>query len=160
MRQHRDSKEAEKGRCRPGGSMLRKERTEEPGQGRPKDHTSNMQTEFCGTVKTRNSVCRRKNAEALKATKFCVDEKTPKLRKHEIPCVGGKTLKIRKYGILCVGESTKFRVSAEKRRNSKQTEFRVSAEKRQNTEQSELRDLFEDMGNSTRAEDVRKPRHP
>jgi hypothetical protein len=52
MRQCRDSKEAEKGRCRPGGSMLRKEQTEEHVRGRPKDHTSNMQVEFRGKAKT------------------------------------------------------------------------------------------------------------
>jgi hypothetical protein len=66
MRQRRDNKEAEKGRCRPGGSMLCKEQTEEHVRGRPKDHTSNMQTEFCGKAKTRNFMCRQKNAEAPK----------------------------------------------------------------------------------------------
>jgi hypothetical protein len=39
-RQRRDSKEAEKGRCRPGGSMLHKEHV----QGRSEDHTTNKQT--------------------------------------------------------------------------------------------------------------------
>jgi flagellar biosynthesis GTPase FlhF len=52
MRQRRDSEEAEKGRCRPGGSMLHKERIEEHVRGRPKDHTSNMQLEFRGKAKT------------------------------------------------------------------------------------------------------------
>jgi hypothetical protein len=74
--------------------MLRKEQKEEHVRGRPKDHTSNMQTEFRGTAKTRNSVCRRKNAEASKVTKFRVGGETPKIRKHEIPCDGGKSLKI------------------------------------------------------------------
>jgi hypothetical protein len=123
MRQRPDSKEAEKGRCRPGGSMLCKERREEHVRGRPKDHTSYMHTEFCGTAKTRKSVCGLENAEAPKATKFrvstgrhrsggsyripCVGGKTPKPRKHEISCDGGKSPKTRKYGIPC---DTKFRV--------------------------------------------------
>jgi hypothetical protein len=51
-RQRRDNKEAEKGRCRPGGSMIRKERIEEHVRGRPKDHTSNMQLEFRGKANT------------------------------------------------------------------------------------------------------------
>jgi hypothetical protein len=101
--------------------MLRKEGTEEHVRGRPKDHTSNMQTEFRGTLKTQNSVCRQENAEALKATKFRVSTgrrrsggKTSKPRKHEIPCDGGKSPKTRKYGIPC---DTKFCVVA-KIRNS------------------------------------------
>jgi hypothetical protein len=89
--------------------MLRKERTEEHVRGRPKDHASNMQTEFHGTAKTRNSMCRGKNAEAPKATKFRVGGETPKIRIHEILCDGGKSPKIRKYGISCDME---FRVLA------------------------------------------------
>jgi hypothetical protein len=113
MRQCCDSKEAEKGRCRPRGSMLCKERTEEHVRGRPKDHTSNMQTEFRGTAKTRNSVGRRK---------------------HEIPCVGGKTPKLRRLRNSMyrredaeAAKATEFRVSAERRQNSENTEFRVLA---------------------------------
>jgi hypothetical protein len=92
-------------------------------------------TKFCV------SAGRRRSGESYGIS--CVGEKTPKLRKHEIPCDGGKTPKNRKYGIPCVGENTEFRVSAEKRRN---------------TEQSELCDLFEDIRNLTRTEDIRKPR--
>jgi hypothetical protein len=44
--------------------MLRKERTKEHVQGRPKDHTSNMQTEESGEApKRRNSASWRKDAE-------------------------------------------------------------------------------------------------
>jgi hypothetical protein len=53
MRQRRDSKEAEKGRCGLEGSRLRKERTEEHVWGRPKYHTTNMQSELHGRAKTR-----------------------------------------------------------------------------------------------------------
>jgi hypothetical protein len=105
--------------------MFHKERTEEHVRGRPKDHMSNMQTEFHGTPKTRNSVCRRENAEAPKATEFrvstgrrqssksygipCVGGKSPKPRKHENPCDRGKSLKRRKYGMSC---DLEFRVVA------------------------------------------------
>jgi vacuolar-type H+-ATPase subunit I/STV1 len=87
MRQCHDSKEVEKGRCRPGGSMLRKVRIEEHVRGCPKDQTSNMQLEFRGKAKTRryngtpcdtenrvspktrNSVCRREDTEDTKTRK-------------------------------------------------------------------------------------------
>jgi hypothetical protein len=66
--------------------MLRKERTEEHVRGHPKHHTSNMQLEFRGKAKTRrygtpcdtenrvspktrNSVCRREDAEDTKTRK-------------------------------------------------------------------------------------------
>jgi hypothetical protein len=106
MRQRRDSKEAEKGRYRPGGLMLRKERTKEHIRGRPKDHTSNMQTEF------RVSTGRRRSGESHGIP--CVGRKSPKPRKHEIPCDSGKSPKTRKYGTPC---DTEFLVEA-KIRNS------------------------------------------
>jgi hypothetical protein len=53
MCQRRNSKEAEKGRCRLDGSKLRMERTEEHVRGRPMDHTTNIQLELRGRAKTR-----------------------------------------------------------------------------------------------------------
>jgi hypothetical protein len=53
MRQRRDSRKAEKGRRRPEGSKRREERTEMHARGRPKDRTTDMQTEIRGKAKTR-----------------------------------------------------------------------------------------------------------
>jgi hypothetical protein len=76
MRQHRDSKVAEKGRCGPEGSKLRMDRTEEHVRGRSKDHTTNMQSKLRGRAKTRRH------------GKPCDTETraTPKTRRHGNPC--------------------------------------------------------------------------
>jgi hypothetical protein len=107
MRQRRDSKEAEKGRCRPGGSMPRKERTEQHVRGRPKDHTSNMQWEFREKVKTRRYgiPCHTKNRVLPKTRNYVWDGIPCLSEKHEIPCVSRKTLKIRKHGNPCDTEN-------------------------------------------------------
>jgi hypothetical protein len=97
--------------------MLRKERTVE-------------QTEFRGKAKTRNFVCRQKNAEAPKTrrygipcdTKFYVWAKTRSSvwdgipyvpGKHETLCIGRKTPKTRRYRTPC---DTKFCVWAKTRK--------------------------------------------
>jgi hypothetical protein len=107
MRQRRDSKEAEKGRCQPGGYMLHNERTEEHARGRPKDHTSNMQLEFRGKAKTRRhgTPCDTENRVSPK-TRNSVWNGIPCVSgKHKISCVGGKTPKTRKHGNPCDTES-------------------------------------------------------
>jgi hypothetical protein len=108
MRHLRGSKEAEKGR--------HKERIEKHVQGRPKDHTSNMQSEFREKAKTRRYgiPCDTENSVSPKTRNSvwngipCVSEK------HEIPCVGGKMPKIRKHGNP---SDTKIRVSWRKHGN-------------------------------------------
>jgi hypothetical protein len=95
MRPRCNSREAEKGRCRPGGSMLHKQQTEEHVRGHPKDHTSNIQTEF------RVLTGRRRSGESYGIP--CDGGKSPKTRKHENPCDCGKSPKARKYGIPCGG---------------------------------------------------------
>jgi hypothetical protein len=120
MRQRRDSKEAKKGRCRPEGSRLRKERTEEHVRGRSKDHTTNMQSELRGRAKTRRhgNPCDTESRVTPKTrrhgnpcdTEFRVSQKTRNSvwnrmpcdsEKHEFPCVSGKTPKTRKHGNPC-----------------------------------------------------------
>jgi hypothetical protein len=95
--------------------MLRNERTEEHVRGCLKDHTSNMQTDFRGTTKTRNSVCRPKNTEAPKATEFRVSKGRRRSGKsYGILCVGGETSKPRKHEITCDGghaENPKIRIA-------------------------------------------------
>jgi hypothetical protein len=81
--------------------MLRKQRTKEHVRGRPKDHTSNMQTEF------RVSTGRRRSGKSHGIP--CVGGKSPKPGKHEIPCDRGKSPKTRKYRTPC---DTEFRVEA------------------------------------------------
>jgi hypothetical protein len=126
MCQRRDSKEAEKGRCRPEGSRLRKERTEEHVRGCPKDHTTNMESELRGRAKTwrHGNPCDTESCVTPKTrrhgnpcdTEFRVSQKTRNSvwngmpcdsEKHEFPCVGGKTPKTRKHGKPC--EPTKTR---------------------------------------------------
>jgi hypothetical protein len=124
MRQRRNSKEAEKGRCRPEGSKLRKERTEEHVRGRPKEHTTKMQfglrgrvktrrhrnpcdTEFRVSQKTQNSVWYGMPCDSEEHEFLCVSGKTPKTRKHGNPCDTESRVNWRKHGKSC--ELTKTR---------------------------------------------------
>jgi hypothetical protein len=121
MRQRRDSRVAEKGRCRPEGSKLRMERTEEHVRGRLKDHTINMQTELRGKAKTRRHgkpydtetrVTPKTRSHGNPCdTEFRMFQKTRNsvwngmpcvFEEHEFPCINGKT---RKHGNPCDTES-------------------------------------------------------
>jgi hypothetical protein len=121
MRQRHDSKKAEKGRCRPEGSKRRMEQIEEHVRGRPKDRTTNMQSEIRGRAKTRRhgKPCNTKTRVTPETrshgnpcdTEFRVFQKTRNsvwngmpcdFEEHEFPCVYGKT---RKHGNLCDTES-------------------------------------------------------